>query len=847
MNILNKLTLANLKKNKVRTMVTVIGVILSVAMVTAVTTSIVSLQDHMVKNTIASTGNWQVRFVDIPRKEADRIKQDEEVDNTFTTKKFGYSPLVNKSTHENHFLSIEGYSDQAFKELPFTLSQGELPKDETEILLPINYQTTLETPAKIGDIVTFKLGQDVIIKDDETYEAVAADSYPTTEEQTYQVVGFVEWGIEKIYSEPCYFAVTGLTDTQTAVTQYVALKNPKDVYSFSKKYDAMTYQHNRSLLQSLGITGNDSFREMTLYLGLILILLIGTGSVLLINNSFAISVNERLKQFGVLSSVGATKKQLRASVLFEGAIIGSIGIPLGLLSGFLGLWITFKLLEDKLDAFGGANALSLQFSWQTIAVSILISILTIYISAYLPARKALKRSIISSIRQSEQIKLSGKKVRTPKVIQKLFGLEATIALKNFKRNKKAYRSTIISLFVSIVLFISTASFSMYLTSGVTQSMDVSGADVIYTNYGEINQEQADELFERLSDISEAEEISMERTASFSVDLSKQKLSNRYLEYLKAENPDYKEQLANTFLPIRIIDDKTFKAYLKDQGLSEADYLRSNEPKILATQVINELSQKSRRMVHFDMLETKDPMTLELLRYGNETYEPVGTLTLSTYVEQGPKLLTSSYSNGLTALLPKSLETLLPETENDDYFIFAFKTDDSKALVEQLTATLQQMNLAVDRGISDVASYQETDRNMLFIINVFSYGFIILMTLITIANVFNTISTSIQLRRRELAMLESVGMTEKSINKMMRFECLYYGFKSLLYGLPVAFAITYLIYTSVDLAIDQQFQLPVASIIISIFSVFLIVFITMLYSVHKLRKVNIIDSLRSETV
>ncbi|WP_321383312.1 FtsX-like permease family protein [uncultured Enterococcus sp.] len=848
MNILNKLTLANLKKNRTRTLVTIIGVILSVAMVTAVTTSIVSLQDHMVKNTISSTGNWQVRFINVQKKEVDTIRQDEDVENTFTTKLFGYSPLKNEGKYENPFLAIEGYSKQAFKELPYTLSQGELPKDETEILLPINYQTTLKEPYKIGDIVTFKLGQESIIKDDETFEAVAADTYSTTEEQTYKVVGFIEWGIEKLYSEPSYFAATGLTDTQTAVTQYVALKNPKDVYTFSKKYEALTYQHNRSLLQSLGITGNDSFRKMTFYLGVILILLIGTGSVLLINNSFAISINERLKQFGVLASVGATKKQLRTSVLFEGTIIGSIGIPLGLFSGFFGLWVTFKLLEDKLNVFGNINPLTLQFSWQAIVLSILISILTIYISAYLPARKALKKSIISSIRQSEQIKLSGKKVRTPKFIQKLFGLEATIALKNFKRNKRAYRSTIASLFVSIVLFISTASFSMYLISGVNQSVELSEADVTYTSYGELNTETATELFERASKLPEVEAAAWQQTAHFTVDLSKQKLSKDYSDYLKSQDTNYKEDPASSSLVVQLIDKQTFKSYLKELGLSEADYFRSDNPKILAIQTINMYDSTARRMVNFDMFDSKEPLTVEMLRMTDTGTETTGkTLTLSTYAAHGPKLLSSSYSYGLTAILPEDQAALLPTAQNYDYFNFSFKAADSKLLVENLASLLQQMNLPVDRSLTDVASYQETDKNMVFIINVFSYGFIILMTLITIANVFNTISTSIQLRRRELAMLESVGMTEKSINKMMRFECLYYGFKSLLYGLPVAFAITYLIYTSVAVAIDQSFRLPTTSVLISILSVFLIVFITMLYSVHKLRKMNLIDSLRTETV
>ena len=142
---------------------------------------------------------------------------------------------------------------------------------------------------------------------------------------------------------------------------------------------------------------------------------------------------------------------------------------------------------------------------------------------------------------------------------------------------------------------------------------------------------------------------------------------------------------------------------------------------------------------------------------------------------------------------------------------------------------------------------EENRNMIFIANVFSYTFIIMISLIAVANVFNTISTNIRLRRRELAMLRSVGMSEHDFQKMMNFECAFYGMRTLLFGLPIATISSWLIYKwMVGGGADNiQFVFPWVSIGISIFSVLFLVFITMLYAISKIKKENIIDALRDE--
>ena len=177
--------------------------------------------------------------------------------------------------------------------------------------------------------------------------------------------------------------------------------------------------------------------------------------------------------------------------------------------------------------------------------------------------------------------------------------------------------------------------------------------------------------------------------------------------------------------------------------------------------------------------------------------------------------------------------------------FTAKGDASK-LSEEIRKTLAG-NGILQYSLTDIAEMTAINRNMLLVVNVFSYGFIVLISLITTANVLNTISTNINLRRREFAMLKSVGITPGGFNRMMNFECVFYGLKALLYGLPLSLLATYLIYLSMSQGLGMAFTLPWTAILIASASVFLVVFVTMMYSMSKIKKENIVDALKNENL
>ena len=176
----------------------------------------------------------------------------------------------------------------------------------------------------------------------------------------------------------------------------------------------------------------------------------------------------------------------------------------------------------------------------------------------------------------------------------------------------------------------------------------------------------------------------------------------------------------------------------------------------------------------------------------------------------------------------------------------FTSQDPDALAESLE---EQVADSTQSGIfiNNMAEQRQASESLTTILQVFTYGFVVLLALISVANIFNTISTSIALRKREFAMLKSVGMTPQAFRQMMKYESLFYGLKALFYGLPLSFLVMVLLYRTVDRNFGFGFFVPWGSVVIAVAAVYLVVGITMLYGSRKVRKQNIIDGLRQENI
>ena len=908
MNVFNKVTLESLKKNRTRTVVTIIGIMLSAAMICASTTFVASMQNFVLRCEIYSSGDWHGAVYDATYKDYEDIRDSDRVSSAAYAQVLGYAKLDSANERKPYLYVLGGdVASGYFKTMPVHLILGTLPKDSTEIILPEHLTSNGKVNYKLGDTVTLdvgdrvldgrRLGQDtpVYTYDSETQvEIMSGERLENTEPRTYTVVGIYERPTFEDYSAPGYTALTA-ADTKSAdqapIHCYFKLHKPAGVYDFVKEMgytQEYRYAYNTKVLLYSGTAPFDSFLTAFYSLAAIIIALIVFGSVSLIYNAFSISVSERTRQFGLLSSVGATRKQLRRMVLFEALAVSIVGIPLGILVGIGGIGITLLLIGDKFFSIVRVDIpMRLCVSWQAVVIAAVIALVTVLISAWIPSKRATRVSAVEAIRQSMDIKVSGRPVRTSKLAYKLFGLSGVLAGKHYKRNRKKYRTTVVSLFMSIVLFVSAAAFTDYMMESAEGGLASDQFDLIYAAESDASSAMTpDALLDLLFSDQNVTGGTYTKKQFLQGDISREYVTamfaGRFADFgMEREDAAPKELSISGYL--YFVADAEFNRLLEKYNLKEADYYDRDNPLGIALDRNIELDRRLEKYVTLDTLKgdgcvieglyyveidgyyRKDSRIDEngnkVILYQNRDNEsdiielPYGesfakyTLRSEKTIEEAPFFVSRSTPVAINMIYPYSmLESVVPEAalnqfRNTEYFL---TSSNHTASFENLAPVLTENGLS-SRQLFDYAANAETNRNVVTIIRVFAYGFIVLISLIAAANVFNTISTNISLRRREFAMLKSVGMAQKGFRRMMNYECLLYGSKALLLGLPVSCGITYLIYRAVTTAYETSFHLPWAAIGIAVLSVFLVVFATMMYAMRKVKKDNPIDALKNENL
>lgn len=710
MNIFHKVALLGLKQNKSRTFVTIIGVILSSALITAIFSFAVSLQNYMVNGAIKKYSDWHIAFMDVPFSFVQKQMEDTRVDKVVFYENIGYALLDGGINEYKPYLFIAGLDEVCMDALPVNLLSGRLPENSGEVIVPAHVASNGGVSYTVGDTVTLALGQrrqgEEMLNQHDPYRTAdeGGEELVSTEERTYTVVGIYQRPSFEERSAPGYTLITAAegASSGSSLAAFVTLKNPFRLRSYREDAQGGDSMLNDDVLRFLGLSDDTLFNTLLYSTGGILVLLIMVGSVLMIYNAFNISLNERTRQFGIFLSVGATEKQLRSAVLFEGFCIGLAGIPIGILTALPGMQLILTVIGKSFAniMYGGVE-LTLVISPMVLVCAVAVSMVTIWISAYIPARKAARTPIMECIRQTGEIRVAPKDVKISKFTERMYELEGILALKNFRRNKRRYHSIVLSLTFSVVLFVSCSAFGLYMRQEATASI----VDVDY-------------------DIS---------------------FSTKDME--------------------------------EDEFLMLYDNLKN----------VDGVYDSSWHIIDSDTSRTREMI---------------------------------------------------------------FRSDNPGQSQMQMKEIIEGASVTSGYALENYHELLEQNRNLLFIINLFTVVFSGMIALIAVANVFNTISTNVKQRRRELAMIRSIGMSDRDFNKMMGYECIFYGMQTLLFSLPLSVIFSFLIYFGIvggriDGTDGIAFTLPWDSIAVSLLGVFCVILITTLYMASRIKKENIIDALRDD--
>lgn len=863
MNIVDKLTVRHLKQNKRRTLVTIIGVIISVAMVTAVSTLGFSFLDLMKRQTIVNEGEWHVLYNDVNKEQLKAIKNDDATQTVVISRNVGYAPLEGGQNTNKPYLFIKEYNTQGFTKFPIELSKGRLPKTDNEVVISEAIATNAKVKYEIGDHVTLHVGERFIEGNDHPLDqseplrivnGKITETLKNVTTRNYSVVGFIKRPTWERTWAPGYTMISYVDENIMAandqVNAAVVLKKVNNslfthAENVAKKNNIESVQFNNELLHYSGSINKSGLRSTVFPLSAIIMAVIMIGSVSLIYNAFAISVSERSRHLGMLASVGATKRQKRNSVFFEGVIIGLISIPIGIICGLVGIGITFQFINSMIQgALGITEKLTVTVTPFSLLIACAVSMMTIFISTYLPAIKASKISAIDAIRQTTDVKLTGKAVKTSKFIRKLFGIEAEIGLKNLKRNKRRYHATVFSLVISIVLFLVVSFFTSNLKESLELSQDGINYDIQVSN----NNEKIidDQLVQSIAALNDVTEYSVVNELNVNAWIEEASITDELKEMVKKDKSRLKDGKYPYYIRINALKDFNLKAYAKAVG---ADYKLLTDPKHLAAIVIDTIHYKdmeTEKYVKTKVIHTKVGQSIDVTFKDGESEKEtdVNKVKIAALTDQFPMGINSAGIGGLNIIVSERvMDQLINDKVKDDIqkYLFLKSTDPMKT--QQEIEEMKETNI----DVHNMYQYRKQDEQKIMLMSVFSYGFIVLISVISIANIFNTISTSISLRKREFAMLKSVGITPKGFNKMMNYESIFYGIKSLVYGLPISLVVMYLIYRAMMNKFSYGFVFPWMSIIYVIAAVFVIVSSAMLYSSAKVKKENIIDALKQESI
>lgn len=983
MNATTNFTVKSLRANKVRTLVTIAGVALAAALLTAVLTTYVSLNDYLYRSEAHLAGTWMACVEAdgssaLDEKIAD-AQADPQVAGTAILRDVGFAALTaDQQNTQGTYLAIRSIEGDVGDICGIAPSEGRLPENDHEIMLFSTWNDY--GGVNLGDTVTFNVGQRVARLapgeegsmsagtitaswgvQGEAHESEITDGTPlnssmgvleadiddgifneeiaNTEERTYTVVGFYDRPGYALSTAAGMVGVTAGGAASDAFTDvFFTLNDVANTQQVEEAAEALFPDEHvvlhTAMLRYMGVSSDSSIWATFYGLVVVLAAVIVVACVSLIFNAFNISVAERIKQFGLLSSVGASRRQLRRAVVLEGAIVAVIGIPCGLLIGLAGCAATFAALGPAISQLAGSGEVAFRVAvngWVLAAASVL-TFVTVLVSVWIPAKRASRTNIIDSLRAASGSRVSKRgAARAAKctgassllkprgAAGRVLGVGGMLARINRKRGTGKGRAASVSLALAIVLLMTAGSLNVFLgtlTDVVTGGGEMAGEvgvmaqldmetpqpaapttpEAVATANSELFARQAEVFagaFHDLSRVAGAQPVGWKMTSDAYAIVPAAMAGEALVDQESGMGGKMVDGRVGTVGSVAYLDDAAFDDYAKSLGLNPADFRDPEHLRAIA--LARGYGNNGSVYQLLDIL--REPGTLEVVEAVTYHGEPAAGIGVGVTSGEGnaeafafqpylegdddgvewfpmdeadvqtasievvaladePAPIVGGPGAGLQLIVPESMAAYqgFGSTSPIFYSYFDSADGDHGALAEELaTAGSAYFHDKSPYGLAfcsfnDYIEQRDSNQMIATVVNVFCLLFAVILALIAMANVFNTVTNSLILRRREFAVMKSVGLSNRQFRAMVAEECVAWCIRGLVPGVLLSLLVSFLLWQVISGSMTGlPFTLPWSYVALAAAMTVVAVGASVAYGMHRCRADNVVEALRADAV
>ncbi len=829
MNILRRYIQQTLRTNKQRTALSLLSLILATALLFSVTSLVLASYRSVNASVVQSSGNYHVEFKNGTQEFVNYLEHNLKVESLLKVQHLGLSPLNESFNEERTYLQVLGYSKEAFHDLGIVLTEGRLPENDTECVISEAIINEAKVAMDLQEERYFQLGYRV------SEENRLDDEAPLALNERFVMENGTTMKIVGIISEPSmdvgkpYYSVLTLFNESNAYPmdlylRYHDLRTINETTEeladiFADEYESYAYNEQLMALNIFSMTVSVD-NHLLIFIGasIVLFLLV---TILLVRSSFANTYINREKHLAILKSIGVTERQRQSMAFYEGFLILSLALPLGILLGVVLLQASVHTINQLLAAISvNAIQLSLQHEWIIAIGSVLFVLVVAILSVQHSAHKAMKKSVSSTLHSNDEVH---NMQRSYLNLEKKGNIYLKLIGKHIRQNFKDYDIA----FLSGVLIM---TLGLMLSSGMAYFRESGYLDINEHNYDV--QVKVENWTYPTTLMTQLKQMEASNTVLISEVIEAQCNDNENIldEYLQ----QYGEE---GFVSLQLVsyDDRILKNYIEENSLMSRaemnEMLEGGNIAILLGQVYNSAEQR-----FYDLSES-DALNGILLENGSQ---------LAMKIVESDVLITGLSSREMPQLIISRtlMNQLVEELKGIRTFMVHYQSNDSNRLARDLNLLVQGESV-LDYDVVNANATLQQGKTITTLLQLLTYGYILCIALMMGFASMCAVSTNFEYRKYEFILYRIVGMRMKNVRRMLAAEYLLYFVSVFACALICSQLLNMFVYHTFFASIGLKFFVPRNMMLIMFGAGILIGMLLILFASYKVKHFSYHQGLKNE--